>query len=673
MKIAFTHDQKTSPTEEQAEYDSPATVAALATALRRLGHDVHLVEASDRAARLVVRLEFLRPDLVFNTARGNHNRSRDAFFPALFAELDLPFTGAETHVCALTRDKHAAKGIAAAAGIPTPRWVFFGPRTPYAPPDLRYPLIAKPNFEGGSRGIDPANVARDPQALEAAVTRLRARYPHGVLVEEFITGRDITVPYLEGAGDDGALEPAGYTFSADAPDADAGSPDANPHDTIRHSAARHADPPTCAPQVPADLDPAVRAHARALACAVIEALGIRHFGRVDFRLAQDGQLHFIEAHTRPDLSPDGVFMTAACATGLDGPEAVLKAIIAAARPPLPLGTTPPRPALRVGLTHNLKRIDPSTGDDSDAEYDAPSTINAIADALRSLGHEVVLLEATAELPELLTAADVDVVFNVAEGLRGRNREAQIPALLELLGIEYTGSDPATLAITLDKALAKRLIREAGIHTADFALLEPGNPRPPRMTYPLIVKPNTEGSSKGVTRTSVVRSDEDLARALEAVCGRYHQKALVEAFLPGREFTIGLLGDTTPRVLPPMEIVFGAKAGPEPVYAFHHKQAFGDEVRYEVPARLDPELERALTDCARECFDALGCRDVARIDLRLDAEGRVNFIECNPLPGLTPGWSDLCMIAEADGLDYRGLIGEILAPALRRSLTREPRP
>lgn len=658
MKIALTHDLKTHDTEEQAEYDSPATIAALHQALRRLGHEVHLVEASGRAARLVARLEFLRPDLVLNTARGHHGRYRDAFFPALFAELDLPFTGADAYACTLTRDKQTARRIAAEAGVAVPRAVFIAPGAPATVPALPWPLVVRPKLAGGARGIGPDSIVDDPDALRALIDRVRARHPGGVLVEEFIAGRDLTVGWLEGAGDGGALEPAGYRFA-----------EATPH-AIRHDAARHADPPAFGPQIPADLTPDVRQRAIDATRAVVTALGIRDYGHVDFRLTPDGDLYFIEASARPDLRPDGVFVTAARHSGLDGLEAVLAALLAAATGRLDVGTAPPRPALRVGLTHNVKRIDPTSGDDSDAEYDAPSTINAIADALKSHGHDVVLLEATPELPEILTATPVDVVFNVAEGLRGRNREAQVPALLELLGIEYTGSDPATLAITLDKALAKRLVREAGIATADFALLEPGMKRPERMSYPLIVKPNTEGSSKGVTPKSVVRSDDDLARALDVVCGRYHQKALVEAFLPGREFTVGLLGEG--RVLPPMEIVFGKKAGPEPVYAFHHKQAFGDEVRYEVPARLDPALEQAIVTCARDCFEALGCRDVARVDLRLDAEGRVNFIECNPLPGLTPGWSDLCMIAEAAGLDYRGLIGEILAPALRRALAREAR-
>ena len=345
---------------------------------------------------------------------------------------------------------------------------------------------------------------------------------------------------------------------------------------------------------------------------------------------------------------------------------MLAAIIDAAAARHTITTAPPRPALRVGLTHNVKRIDPKTGDDTDAEYDAPTTINAIAAAITALGHDPVLLEATPELPHIVREADIDLAFNIAEGVGGRNREAQVPALLELLGIEYTGSDPATLAITLDKALAKRLVREAGIPTADFALLAPGDKKPSHMSYPLIVKPNAEGSSKGVTPTSVVRSDADLARTLDAVAGRY-QRALVEAFLPGREFTVGLLGETHPRALPVMEIVFHDKAGPEPVYAYHHKTGDDDEVRFQVPAQLDDALRAAITDCAIKSFEALGCRDVARIDIRLDADGRPNFIECNPLPGLSPGFSDLCVIALAAGLDYQSLIGEILAPALRRTL------
>jgi D-alanine--D-alanine ligase len=343
-----------------------------------------------------------------------------------------------------------------------------------------------------------------------------------------------------------------------------------------------------------------------------------------------------------------------------------------AAPPPPVVKSPRRgSSLRVGLTFNVKRVCPKeTGEDREAEFDAPETVTAIAGALASFGHEVVGLEATAELPTALAAAGVDVVFNIAEGIRGRNREAQVPALLELLDIEYTGSDPTALSLTLDKGLAKQLVRQAGVPTPQFFLMRTGNERLPKgLTFPLIVKPVAEGSSKGVLGTSVADDEAQLRELARAIAGKYRQPALVEEYLPGREFTVALLGERRPKFLPPMEIVFDVPAGKHKVYSFEHKQAFNREVRYEAPAQVDPFLRRELERVARTSFAALGCRDVARIDVRLDARGRVNFIECNPLPGLTPDWSDLCLIAKSAQIDYRALIGEILAPAVRRFRSR----
>jgi D-alanine-D-alanine ligase len=284
---------------------------------------------------------------------------------------------------------------------------------------------------------------------------------------------------------------------------------------------------------------------------------------------------------------------------------------------------------------------------------------------------VVDLEATQDLPLQLASTPVDVVFNIAEGFKGRSREAQVPSLLELLDIPYTGSDPAALSVSLDKALAKRMVRTHGILTPDYIVLQTGRERLPReLAFPLIVKPVAEGTSKGVTRKSVVQDEAELREVARELVSKYRQPALVENYVAGREFTVGLLGERRPRVLPPMEIVFLDPADPTPIYSFDMKQEWNDRIRYEVPARLAPrELDR-LERAARECFGALGCRDVARVDFRLDAEGRFHFIECNPLPGLAPGWSDLVLIAQAAGLDYRALIGEILSFAIRRYQERE---
>jgi D-alanine-D-alanine ligase len=327
----------------------------------------------------------------------------------------------------------------------------------------------------------------------------------------------------------------------------------------------------------------------------------------------------------------------------------------------------------VGFAFNVKRVTPEpTGEqDWEAEYDTPKTLQAIREAIASYGHEVIDLEATSDLPIQLASTPVDVVFNIAEGFKGRNRESQVPALLELLDIPYTGSDPAALSVSLDKALAKRMVRTHGILTPDYLVLHTGRERLPKeLGFPLIVKPVAEGTSKGVTKKSVVRDELEMREAAREMISKYRQPALAEEYIQGREFTVGLLGERRPRVLPPMEIVFLDPSDPTPIYSFDMKQDWHDSIRYEVPAKLgDRELDR-LEKAARECFAALGCRDVARVDFRMDAEGRVYFIESNPLPGLAPGWSDLVLIAQAAGIEYRNLVGEILSFAIRRYQERE---
>lgn len=321
--------------------------------------------------------------------------------------------------------------------------------------------------------------------------------------------------------------------------------------------------------------------------------------------------------------------------------------------------------LRVGLVYNLKRtVAKAEGDDDrDAEFDGPTTIEALTRAIASHGHTVVHIEADVGFLRRVQELEVDVAFNIAEGLHGRSRESLVPAVLDLLQIEYTGSDAATLAITLDKSLARAVVAQADIPVAaGRVIFDPKAPLPPALSYPLIVKPVAEGSSKGVTGASVVHDRAAYEAAVAGVTTRYRQGALVESFLPGREFTVGLVG-AEPRVLVPLEIVFTGSAS-HPVYGFGHKIEADDSARI-VPLSADDPLYGELTRLALEAFSALGCRDVARVDFRCDAAGHPRFIECNPLPGLTPGWSDLCVAATHSGMDYAALIGAILAPAAAR--------
>ena len=319
--------------------------------------------------------------------------------------------------------------------------------------------------------------------------------------------------------------------------------------------------------------------------------------------------------------------------------------------------------MRVGFVYNVRAGKGHAGSDEDAEFDDPTTIAAIRDAIASHGHEVVGLEADATLPAALVAANVDVVFNIAEGQGSRSRESQVPALLDLLGIPFTGSDAVALGVTLDKSVAKAVVRAAGVATPLWTVMTVGDePLPEHFRLPAIVKPLHEGSSKGIEADSVVTDEPRLRERARDVIARYGQPVLCEEYVAGREMTVGLLGSPV-RVLPPMEVVF-LQDGSFPLYSFEVKRRFRELARYEVPARLTDD---ELTDLERDslaAFAALGCRDVARLDFRLDADGMPRFLECNPLPGLGRD-GDLMFIAEAAGSSYEELIGEILDCALRR--------
>ncbi len=666
MRIAFTHNLQLSTSEAEAEFDTPETVAGISAALRKLGHQVEPVEVSGPASRVVARLEALVPDLVFNTAEGSHGRFREAFYPALFDRLGLPYTGSDAYVCALTLDKRITKMVVGSYGVTTPRFCFVEDVTQLSAADsLRFPLIVKPNFEGSSVGITVDSVVETHEQLTARVLDLLARFPAGALVEEFIVGRDITVPFIEKASPltAGVLEPAGYEYE---PTFVAGR-----RFQLYDFELKNIGSNAVNVKVPAEITSLQRLRCIELTQKVIRALGIHDMGRVDFRLGDDGEVYFLEVNALPSLEKGAAIYASSALAGLSTQEAVLDAILrsAAERYGLSQSAMPARRSaqrLRVGLTYNRRRTTELTADrDHDAEYDTPQTISAIREAVESYGHTVVELEATPELSTLLPAAAVDLVFNIAEGMGGRNREAQVPALLELLGIPYTGSDPAAMSLALDKSLAKQIVAQAGVPTPSSMVVRTGKERLVKgLEFPLMVKPVAEGSSKGIVGRSVVENEAELREAAREIIQKYKQDALVETYLPGREFTVALLGESKPKALPPMEVIFTDPARKHPIYDFECKFR-GLGIRYEVPAKLDEPLLREIERVSKRAFVALGCRDYSRVDLRIDAQGRVNFVECNPLPGLSPGFSDMCLIADAVGISYRTLIGEIIAPCIRR--------
>jgi D-alanine-D-alanine ligase len=320
--------------------------------------------------------------------------------------------------------------------------------------------------------------------------------------------------------------------------------------------------------------------------------------------------------------------------------------------------------MRVGLTYDLydDYIAQGFSPEQASEFDAAVTIDAIEGAVRSHGYEVERIGGIRALVPALAAGERwDLVFNICEGVSGIAREAQVPALLEAYNIPFTFSTADVLVVAMDKALAKMVVRSAGIPTPDFAVVRTARDLVGvNLPYPLFVKPLAEGTSKGVQETSRVADRKGLTEKALEVLRDFKQPALVETFLPGTEYTVGIVGaGASARIVGVSEVTFAASADPS-VYSYRNKM---DDLEELLP-RTDATAQAAGTT-ALAAWRALGCRDAGRIDIRCDAAGVPNFIECNPLAGLRPGWSELTILAEQAGMPYRELIGTILSEAQAR--------
>jgi D-alanine-D-alanine ligase len=325
--------------------------------------------------------------------------------------------------------------------------------------------------------------------------------------------------------------------------------------------------------------------------------------------------------------------------------------------------------MRIGITYDLRSAYLAAGysEEETAEFDRDDTVDAIEAALRQLGHETVRIGCARELIEHLAAGQRwDLVFNICEGLSGPGRESQVPAILEVYGIPVTFADTAVMALSLNKAWAKTVVADAGVATPQHAVIaRAADVATVALEPPLFVKPIGEGTGKGTSAASVVMSAAELERQSLALLERYRQPVLVETYLPGREFTVGLLG-TGPnaRVLGTLEIELLATAEAN-VYSYLNKEECESRVLYRlVDGRADPVVARAEA-AALGAWRALGARDGGRIDLRADSAGEPNFIEANPLAGLHPAHSDLPMLATAVGMPYAELIRAIVDSALER--------
>ena len=322
----------------------------------------------------------------------------------------------------------------------------------------------------------------------------------------------------------------------------------------------------------------------------------------------------------------------------------------------------------VGLTYDLRDayLAMGYGEEETAELDRESTVEAIEAALRALGHETDRIGHAKQLAARLVRGDRwDLVFNIAEGLHGIGREAQVPALLDLYEIPYTFSDALVMSLTLHKGMTKRVVRDAGVPTPDFALVESeADASAVDLPLPLFVKPVAEGTGKGVTPRSIVRDRADLWPACRDLIARFRQAVLVETMCPGREFTTGILGTGDgAKVVATMEVILLPEAEAE-VYSYVNKERCEELVEYRLATPDEPvvaETERV----ALAAWRALGCRDGGRVDLRCDAEGQPQFLEVNPLAGLHPEHSDLPILSTKVGLAYRDLIDRIVDSAATR--------
>ena len=325
--------------------------------------------------------------------------------------------------------------------------------------------------------------------------------------------------------------------------------------------------------------------------------------------------------------------------------------------------------MHIGLTYDLRADYLAAGysEEETAEFDQPATIAALKAALETLGHQTDPIGNGRQLVQRLAAGNRwPMVFNIAEGLHGLAREAQVPAILDLYQIPYTFSDPLVMALALHKGLTKAVVRAAGVPTPDFALVERiEDVDRVDLVPPLFAKPVAEGTGKGITAASKILDRQALGRLSAELLAKYRQPVLVETFLSGREFTVGIAG-TGPRaeVLGSMEVVLLPGAEAE-VYSYVNKEKCEELCRY-LPTNPERDEEaRQAEAVALAAYRAVGCRDAGRVDLRSDGRGQPHFIEVNPLAGLHPQHSDLPILCTMKGISYISLIERILASACQR--------
>ena len=326
--------------------------------------------------------------------------------------------------------------------------------------------------------------------------------------------------------------------------------------------------------------------------------------------------------------------------------------------------------IKVGFTYDAKadyKLLPGQAPDKYSEFDTEETLSDIEGALRSGGYDVERIgNAPSLLKKISKGAKWDIVFNIAEGVSGRNRESQVPAILEMFGIPYTGSDALAMGITLDKAVAKMILAYHGLSTPRFVEASSEKDlKDFKLKFPVIVKPSEEGTSKGISSDSVAQDLAGVRKRVRAIVKTYGQPALVEEFISGQEFTVAVIGNDPPEVLPPVQISLQGKADLGDEFYTHTRAELGNsEIEYICPSRAPERLLKKIEVLALGAYRAIGCRDMGRIDIRVDRRGIPYFLECNPLPHL--GSIDVFpLVALATGRTHRSIIVDILEHGMKR--------
>ena len=328
--------------------------------------------------------------------------------------------------------------------------------------------------------------------------------------------------------------------------------------------------------------------------------------------------------------------------------------------------------MKIGLAYNLKESIPlqhNEPDDALEEYDSIETVDAISSVLERAGHSVLKLGGGREFLSTVLSQNVDLVFNIAEGLGNHiGREAQVPAVLEMLNIPYTGADSRCLMLCLDKPLTKRVLATTGITTPRWQVITHGNDLDAIdwaiFPFPAFIKPAHEGSSKGIRPNSLVDNIAELRETVLQMLEQYKQPVMVEEYISGDEITVGLLGNKPPQILGIMRVIPRIYT-PRFIYSLEMKREWEYRLEYECPAQLDSHILNDIADQSIKIYNVVGCRDFARMDFRIGKNGTPYFLEINPLAGLNPKSSDLSIMARKVGRPYEDIILTILNSAMER--------